>query len=167
MLKRTGWLIVFLISLGLFGLAATIDVGSALPITQSDHGAALDALPGNLLLLAKTKCPYDFCYGCEKQKVCVVWKHNDQCTDHNTSDFSCCKFWVWKKKCSCKARNASAVRSSATSRRPTTERASRKTAPKCWRYAASKLLMGVTRRGIETAHGSAGRCSRPLYRLYW
>jgi hypothetical protein len=102
MLKRAGWLLLIL--LGLFGLAATIDVGSALPITQSDHGAAaLEALPGNLVLLAKTKCPYDFCYGCEKQKVCVVWKHNDKCTDHDTSDFSCCKFWVWKKKCSCKA----------------------------------------------------------------
>lgn len=100
MLKRTGWLIVFLILLGLFGLAATIDVGSALPITQSDHGAAL---PGNLVVLAKTKCPYDFCYGCEKEKVCLVWKHNDQCTDHATSDLSCCKWWVWKKKCSCKA----------------------------------------------------------------
>jgi hypothetical protein len=36
MLKRTGWIFVFLILLGLFGLAATIDVGSALPITQSD-----------------------------------------------------------------------------------------------------------------------------------
>ena len=103
MLKRTGWLIVFLILLGLFGLAATIDVGSALPITQSDHGAALGAVPGNLVLLAKTKCPYDFCYGCEKEKVCLVWKHNDQCTDHATSDLSCCKWWVWKKKCSCKA----------------------------------------------------------------
>ena len=74
MLKRTGWLIVFLILLGLFGLAATIDVGSALPIAQGDNGAALEALPGNLVLLAKTKCPYDFCYGCEKEKVCVVWK---------------------------------------------------------------------------------------------
>jgi hypothetical protein len=55
MLKRAGWLFVFVIMLGLFGLAATIDVGSALPITQGDHGAALEALPGNLLLLAKTK----------------------------------------------------------------------------------------------------------------
>ena len=88
MLKRTGWIFVFLILLGLFGLAATIDVGSALPITQSDHGAALGAVPGNLVLLAKTKCPYDFCYGCEKEKVCLVWKHNDQCTDHATSDLS-------------------------------------------------------------------------------
>jgi alpha-D-ribose 1-methylphosphonate 5-triphosphate diphosphatase PhnM len=52
MLKRTGWIFVFLILLGLFGLAATIDVGSALPITQSDHGAALGAVPGNLVLLA-------------------------------------------------------------------------------------------------------------------
>ena len=57
MLKRTGWLIVFLILLGLFGLAATIDVGSALPIARGDNGAALEALPGNLVLLAKTKCP--------------------------------------------------------------------------------------------------------------
>jgi hypothetical protein len=103
MLKRTGWIFVFLILLGLFGLAATIDVGSALPFTQSDHGAALGAVPGNLVLLAKTKCPYDFCYGCEKEKVCLVWKHNDQCTDHATSDLSCFKWWVWKKKCSCKA----------------------------------------------------------------
>jgi hypothetical protein len=89
MLKRTGWLIVFLILLGLFGLAATIDVGSALPIARGDNGAALEALPGNLVLLAKTKCPYDFCYGCEKEKVCVVWKHNDTCTDHSASGFSC------------------------------------------------------------------------------
>ena len=95
MLKRTGWIFVFLILLGLFGLAATIDVGFALPITQSDHGAALGAVPGNLVLLAKTKCPYDFCYGCEKEKVCLVWKHNDQCTDHATSDLSCFKWWVW------------------------------------------------------------------------
>jgi hypothetical protein len=55
MLKRAGWLFVFVIMLGLFGLAATIDVGSALSITQGDHGAALEALPGNLVLLAKTK----------------------------------------------------------------------------------------------------------------
>ncbi len=103
MLKRTGWLIVFLILVGLFGLAATISAGSALPIAQGGHGAALEALPGNLVLLAKTKCSPGFCYGCQKEKVCVVWKHNDQCTDHSTSDLSCCKFWVWKKKCSCKA----------------------------------------------------------------
>ena len=42
MLKRTGRPIVFLI-FGLFGLAATIDVGSALPIAQSDHGGARGA----------------------------------------------------------------------------------------------------------------------------
>jgi hypothetical protein len=89
--------------LGLFGLAATIDVGSALPIAQGDHGAAREALPGNLVLLAKTKCNPGFCYGCDKQKVCLVWKHNDTCTDHDTSDLSCCKFWVWKKRCSCAA----------------------------------------------------------------
>jgi hypothetical protein len=103
MLKRTGWLTIFLSLLVLFASAAITDVGSALPIAEGDHGAALDALPGNLVLLAKTKCPYDFCYGCEKAKACVVWKHNDTCTDHSTSDLSCCKFWVWKKKCSCKA----------------------------------------------------------------
>lgn len=101
MLKRTGWLIVFLISIGVLGLAATM--GSALPIAQSEHSAAFEAPPGNLVLLAKTKCPYDFCYGCEKEKVCLAWKHNDTCTDHSTSDMSCCKWWVWKKKCSCKA----------------------------------------------------------------
>jgi hypothetical protein len=103
MLKRTGRLIVFLSLIGVLALAATVGVGSALPIVRGDHGAALEALPESLVLLAKTKCPYDFCYGCEKQKVCVVWKHNDKCTDHETSDLSCCKFWVWKKQCSCKA----------------------------------------------------------------
>jgi hypothetical protein len=48
MLKRTGWLIVFLILLGLFGLAATIDVGSALPIARGDNGAALEARKARL-----------------------------------------------------------------------------------------------------------------------
>ena len=81
MLKRTGWLIAFLSVVGVFGLAATMGTGSALPIAQSSQ--RLGALPENLLLLAKTKCPYDFCYGCERQKVCVVWKHNDKCTDHD------------------------------------------------------------------------------------
>ena len=101
MLKRTVWLIVFLSVIGVLGLAATMGRGSALPIAQSNQG--LGALPGNLVLLAKSKCSPGFCYGCEKQKVCVVWKHNDKCTDHDTSDFSCCKLWVWKKKCSCGA----------------------------------------------------------------
>src|SRR5581483_845440 len=104
MLKRTGWLIAVVVLLGLSGFVAGIDAGRALPAAQGERGATIGAY-GNLVLLAKAKCNPGFCYGCEKQKVCVVWKHNDTCTDHDTSNFACCKFWVLTNtgQCSCKA----------------------------------------------------------------
>lgn len=104
MLKRTGWLIAVVVLLGLSGFVAGVDAGRALPAAQGERGATIGAY-GNLVLLAKAKCNPGFCYGCEKQKVCVVWKHNDTCTDHDTSNFACCKFWVLTNtgQCSCKA----------------------------------------------------------------
>ncbi len=102
--KRTGWPIAVPILLGLYGLLANIGAGRALPLSQADRDAAFG--PGrSLILLAKVKCNPGFCYGCEKRKVCVAWKHNDTCLDHDTSDFSCCKFWVLTNtgQCSCKA----------------------------------------------------------------
>ncbi len=103
MLKRMGWLIVVLILLGLSGAVAGVDPGRALPVAESDGSAIIGGQ--NLVVLAKVKCSPGFCYGCEKQKVCVVWKHNETCTDHDTSDFYCCKFWVLTNtgQCSCKA----------------------------------------------------------------